>query len=185
MEKIISPSNKKNTISMWHGGNLKVLSDTMKFKKGRIEYGPGLYLTSHYNTALKYSKGSRKLYLVTINKGNEAKDVILDKDKVLKFVNSHVLKKLRPEVLQWLKKDVITGSAFITILINLEAITTINMEPLRRFLIENGVDYILIYNAFGWGELMMVLFNLSLIEDYQPVDSGDTITQFDLSGQWN
>jgi hypothetical protein len=69
-EDSISPSTEPNTMSLWHGGDLEgAYQETISHKKGRSEWGPGLYLTTHYGTAQKYSKGSRKLYMITIKKG--------------------------------------------------------------------------------------------------------------------
>jgi len=80
------------TMTLWHGGNLKNgLTDTIVHKKGKWEYGPGLYLTTHYHTATRYAKGSRRLYKVTIEKGNNADDVYIDLPIVMEFVNSYVL----------------------------------------------------------------------------------------------
>ena len=42
-------------MNVWHGGKLEdSYQDSISHKKGRWEHGPGLYLTTHYDTAKKY-----------------------------------------------------------------------------------------------------------------------------------
>lgn len=66
---------EKSVFRFWHGGNLENKGDVINHKSGRYEYGPGLYLITHYETALKYSKGSRKLYLISVEVGTDINDV--------------------------------------------------------------------------------------------------------------
>ena len=63
--------SETNTMTFWHGGNLDDYNQgAINQKAGRYEYGPGLYLITKYSEAIKYAKGSRKLYKVTVEKGN-------------------------------------------------------------------------------------------------------------------
>ena len=89
-EVSISPSSTPNTMSFWHGGRLDdAYEDSINQKKGRTEYGPGLYLTTHHGTARKYSKGSRRLYLLTVAKGNNADDITIPLEDMEKFVKEN------------------------------------------------------------------------------------------------
>ena len=56
-EEIIVKSSIPNTMSFYHGGNLDRYDDNLIQRKGRFEYGAGLYLTTHYETAKKYARG--------------------------------------------------------------------------------------------------------------------------------
>ncbi|MFW6243063.1 MAG: hypothetical protein ACOC2W_02795, partial [bacterium] len=160
------------------------IDNNIKFKKGRFEYGPGLYLTTHYDTALKYSKGSRKLYLVTVEKGNDLNDSKIDQNTVKKFIESYVITRKRNDVWNRVKEysqnDQIPGDILNNVIINEDAIKSTNLTHLREFYINNGIDYNLIKNPFGWGELMMVLFNTKKIRNIIRVEGKDEITQFDL-----
>ena len=86
-----STSSPTNNMTFWHGGNLDEYNEIISQKNGRYEFGAGLYLTTHYDTALKYSKGSRKLYLVTVEKGNDINNALLEPNIVKDFINSHII----------------------------------------------------------------------------------------------
>jgi hypothetical protein len=53
-EENITPPNIPNTKNFWHGGNLDDYVDNIAHKKGRYEYGPGLYAITKYEVASKY-----------------------------------------------------------------------------------------------------------------------------------
>lgn len=153
--ELITPSSEAGTMSLWHGGNLDNLESFTTQKKGRYEYGSGLYLTTHYQTASKYSKGSRRLWLVTISKGNDGKTANLNMENVKTFVSNHIVKRKQPEILQRMEKynkgGQISFDIFNNILLNEDALKSSETENLRRFIVDNGIDYISVSNAFGWG----------------------------------
>lgn len=183
-ESVISPPQIPGTMNFWHGGNLDEYNDLIAQKAGRYEYGPGLYITTKYDVAAKYSKGSRKLYLITVQEGADINDAFFDINIAKDFVDKYVIKSKRKEVLERINKfdneGKIKGYIFNNILINEKAVKPINTQKLRQFYIDNGVDYEIVENAFGWGEKMMVLYNMKKIVNIIQVKSGDKITQFDL-----
>lgn len=185
-EKVIEPSKVKGTLTLWHGGKLDFIEDQMKFKKGRTEYGPGLYLTTHYQTALKYSKGSRKLYQVIIEKGKDAANTKLPLSEVKEFINQYVIKKKVKEITEAVEKyykraKKVTAESVINIMINYEALSTGKQDELRKFLLSQGVDYLTVNNPFGWGDqVMIVLFNPKKIVKKVVVEPKDEIKVFDL-----
>lgn len=183
-ENKIVPPDIPNTMNFWHGGNLDDYGDTVAQKNGRYEYGPGLYITTHYGTAQKYSKGSRKLYLITVEKGVDIHDATLDVDNVIKFISSFVIAGKRKEILGMMQKYFSNGkiraNTFNVILLNNKAIKPSNTINLRSFLVENGIDYEIVDNAFGWGEKMMVLYNMKKIANVIKIKPSDEITVFDL-----
>lgn len=190
IEKVIAPSTTPNTMSLWHGGNLDVgASEEFAHKKGRYEYGAGLYLTTHYGTAQKYSKGSRKLYLVTIKKGNDANHTKIDTNKVLEFIDDYVIKNKRKEVIQalhkWKDSEGVPAYIFINIIINRDAIKPTYTNAMRKFLVSQGIDYLTVPNAFGWHEMMIVLFNMKIIINYEVIAPKDKIETFDLPTSFN
>lgn len=189
-ESIITPNDDPNVMSFWHGGNLEnSYSDSISHKKGRFEYGPGLYLTTHHGTAQKYSKGSRKLYLIDVEKGIDGKNANLSINKTLEFINTYIIKNKRKEIINRISKynkdDKIPVSIFINVIINEDAIKPTNTNEMRNFLVRNGVDYLTVPNAFGWGELMLVLFNMKKIIRKQIVNPKDQIEEFDLPIKWS
>ena len=183
-ENIISPPEIPNTMNFWHGGNLDGFNDVVEQKNGRYEYGPGLYLITHYDTALKYAKGSRKLYLITVALGQDINDAKLPYDTVIDFIKTNVITAKRKEIAERINKYVVDGLVkayiFNNILINEKGIKPSNTKNLRQLYINNGIDYDIIDNPFGWGEKMMVLYNMKKIVNTIVVKSSDKIAQYDL-----
>jgi len=183
-ENEIVPPNIPNSMNFWHGGNLDDFNDVISQKNGRYEYGPGLYITTHYDTARKYSKGSRKLYLITVENGQDIQNAFLSVDKIKEFINTYVVGNRRKEIWERLQKYINKGKvkAFIfnNILLNEKAIKPANTRFLRSFYVENGIDYEIVDNAFGWGEKMMVLYDMKKILNVITVKSTDKITVYDL-----
>jgi hypothetical protein len=185
----ISPSTKPGTMSLWHGGNLDDPKETLIHKKGRHEYGPGLYLTTYYDTAAKYAKGGRKMYMITIEKGTELDDVSLDVKKVKKFIDDHVIGNKKKTVLESINKhmkdDKVKAYILNNTIINNEALKPSNTQYLREFFVSEGIDYCKVFNAFGWGEMMIVLFNMKKIVDKVVVKPKDNIDVYDLPTEFN
>lgn len=183
-ENEIVPPSIPNTMNFWHGGNLDDYGDSIAQKNGRYEYGPGLYITTHYDTARKYAKGSRKLYLVTVENGTDISEASLDEDKVRGFINSYVIGSKRKEILSRMEKYFVDGkikaNTFNVILLNNSAVKPSNTINLRSFLVDNGIDYEIVFNPFGWGENMMVLYNMNKIVNVIKVNSSDKISVYDL-----
>lgn len=179
VENEIVADNDPNTMSFWHGGNLENYEDVISQKSGRFQYGPGLYLTTKYDDAIKYAKGSRKLYLVTVYKGNEMDNSSIDFDNVILFIKKYVIKSSQNEIINALSKRVTNNTvpSFIlnNLIINFDAIKPGNTKYLRQFYIDNGIDYNIVDNAFGWHEKMMVLFNMKKIKNIQVIRSNDKI----------
>lgn len=121
------------TMTLWHGGNLNDLyNDMVNHKKGRFEYGCGLYLTTHYMTAKKYAKGNRKLYQITIEKGTDMTEVRIPVEVCLEFINEYTIKNKRKEIVDRIKrydKNGIPADIFQNVIINEEAIQ-MNLECL-------------------------------------------------------
>jgi len=158
----------KRTITLYHGGNLKEgVKSSYSHKSKRWEYGPGLYLTSHYDTAATYAKGSRKLYEVTIEEGVELDDAKLDLDTGLEFINTYVTARKRRAIIDRIETKVKDGKfpsyMIVNLIINDKAIKPSKSGVLREFLVDNGIDYNIIGNAFGWGETMLVLYNFDKV----------------------
>jgi len=181
---IITPPNIPNTTNFWHGGNLDDFNDTISQKNGRYEYGPGLYLITHHDTALKYAKGSRKLYLITVENGTDINDALLNVDKVTDFINNFVIGSKRKEIFERLKKyineNMVKAYIFNNIILNEKAIKPINTKYLREFYINNGIDYDIVDNPFGWGEKMMVLYNMKKIVNSITIKPTDKLEKYDL-----
>jgi len=185
-ENIIVPPEIPGTMNFWHGGNLDEYNDMIAQKNGRYEYGPGLYATTRYETARNYSKGSRKLYLLTIEKGVDITDAFLEIEKVKEFINNYVIGSKRKEVWNFYQRHIqdnkIPADIFNNIILNNKAIQSTKTIYLRQFLIQNGIDYEIVNNPFGFGnENMIVLYNMKKLVNVIQIMPGDKIEQFDLN----
>lgn len=175
-----------NTLNFWHGGNLDEYNDVISHKKGRFEYGAGLYLTDSFEVVQKYAKGSRKLYLITVEKGNEINECKILKVKILKFIDRFVIKSKKSLVLERLSRFLndealdMDADTFNNTLLNLSAIKPSDTEHLRTFLIENGIDYELTSNIGGWGGKMMVLYNMDKIVNTIRITPKDEIQDYNI-----
>ncbi len=183
-ENIITPPNIPNTLHFWHGGSLEDYDDIIAQKNGRYKYGAGLYITTHYETAEKYAKGRRKLYLISVEKGVDINKAFIDLDKVLDFIKSYVIGSMKKEIISRLVKYTIGGKVkayvFNNIILNEKAIKHTNTRYLRQFYVDNSIDYEIVHNPFGWGEDMMVLYNMKKIVNTIQINPKDTIGEYDL-----
>jgi hypothetical protein len=168
-------------MQFWHGGNLDLPIQT---RSGKWEYGPGLYLTTHYGTAKKYAKGNRKFYRITVEQGSDSNNSFIPLPDIAQFVNTYCIVKKRKEVLEAISKYEQNGSVvadrMITIIINYDGLRTANVSDLREFLVKNGVDYTMVSSPFGWGEKMMVLYNMNKIISKEVIGPKDKIEKYDL-----
>lgn len=179
-------------IKLWHGGNLDDIKADLSHKSGRYEYGAGLYLTSSYEVVKKYSKGSRKLYLVTVKEGNSVDNTKLNFDACKEFINTNTIKAKISIILERMGKYVdsngeITARYFNNIILNEKAISSSKTNLLRQFLVDNNVDYEMVGNAFGFSDLLLVLYNNSKIVEVNRVHSKDIygMDDFELSTSFN
>lgn len=181
-EELIAKSNIPNTMSFYHGGNLDRYDDSLSHKKGRYQYGAGLYLTTHYETALKYAKGNRRMYLITVAVGNDINKSLIPVSKAIEFTKYYVIASKRKEVLYYIDKynidNNIKAYIFNNLLLNHDAIKPSNTKNLREFWINNNIDYEIVNNAFGWGDEMMILYNINKIVDSKVIKPTDKIKDY-------
>lgn len=183
-DKMVIPPTIPDSRNFWHGGNLDdyQYNNSISQKSGRYEFGAGLYITTHYETAVKYSKGNRRLYIITVKNGMDIQDVFLPLSKVKEFINDYVIGKMKKHLWEMLEhsrlieNDKIPASIFNNIVHNENATTSKNTKYLRSFLVENGIDYEMVSNAFGWNEDMMVLYNMDKIINVMRIMPKDEIS---------
>lgn len=183
-EAVVTVPDIPNTKSYWHGGNLDDYDDIIAQKNGKYEYGPGLYVIDHYGTAQKYAKGSRKMYMVTIENGTDINDSKISLDKLNEFVDTYVVGSKRKEVkkrlAEYAKNGEVKAYLFNNMMVNEKAVKPSNTSAWREFLVENGIDYEIVNSPFGWGEKMCVLYNMKKIKKIQQIGPKDTIEDYDM-----
>lgn len=183
-EAILSPPDIPDSRTFWHGGNLDNVQDNINHAKSRYEYGPGLYLTTSYDLAKDYAKGTRKLYMVTVQNGNDISDCSISRRSIDEFASAYVIRSERKHVKEWFDKwtrsdGTMSADIFLNILLNESAVKPSNAHQIRRFLVDSGVDYHITGNIRFNGD-MMVLFNMKKILKIQRVMPNDKIEKFDL-----
>lgn len=176
-------SEKQQHLKMWHGGRIDSKSDLFnQFSQsgGRYEYGPGMYLTTHFDTAAKYAKGSRKIYLIELSpSGTNIDDVVIPMSEAEAAIKMFASPKAKQkEVLSHLHKRYsdkpqIPLSKVVTFLINFEAIRPNKTGAFREWIVSQGADYSLVDNPFGWGETMAVVYNTGIITSVKQVKPGE------------
>jgi hypothetical protein len=160
-------NNTDNVIRFYHGGNLDKLDSNYIFKTKKMEFGAGLYLTNNYRVVEKYTRGSRKLYLVEVYKGTDIKDVELDYNLVVSFLKKLIgsnISKILPYLEQRNQDDKIRMLYVNNLLFNYNLIKGKKTRDLLNFYINNDIDYEIVDNAFGYREKMMVLYNTNKIK---------------------
>lgn len=183
IESLLEEVSSNGELKFWHGGDLSSLSldgpSEFSQKKGRYEYGPGLYLTTHYDTAAKYAKGGRKLYVVTVSPGTEISGVTVSLESALDAIKQFSNAKTRNEISERIKarsgdSGVVKISVVLNNLINTEGALRPNKTgELRKWLIDAGADYQLVNSPFGWGETMMVLYNTQKVINVKQIGPKD------------
>lgn len=181
----------KKIITLWHGGrNLnKYDLDFRPAKQGRWEYGPGLYLTTHYETARKYAKGGGKTYLISLEEGNDIESSLLSLSEVSYFANANVVKSKQKDFLEDIYDNVrrmgtdtnVHASVFLNLIINSDLVKGQKVSELNNFLIANKIDYSIVNRFSGRDETVLALFNLSKITDIKPIPANEVgLDRFEL-----
>lgn len=178
---LIKEEHDNNVMTFYHGGNLDDFKSKSIPKKGRYEFGVGLYLTDSYNVVEKYRKGSRKLYRVEVYYGNNIDNSFIDYDKTVWFIKSYAATSKRNSIIGYLNKynenNKVPADIFNNLLLNHDAIKGSKTIELKNFLVDNNIDYELHHNNFGFNDTTMTLFNTNKIKSIDRIQSNDEIIQ--------
>lgn len=178
-------------MKLWHGGrNLESDYDQpKKATKGRWEYGPGLYLTTHYETAYKYAKGGGKTYQVHFELGTNINDVLIKFDDAVEFIQSNVTKSKRTIILEDIHFNMkrmgqtseLDANVFLNLMINHDAVIGEKTINLNKFLVEQGIDYSTVDRFSGRDETVVVIFNHKIIKSVKPIKAKDvSLEEYEL-----
>jgi hypothetical protein len=166
-------NNSDNIMRFYHGGNLDNIDSDYVFKTKKMEFGAGLYLTNDYRVVQKYTRGSRKLYLVEVYKGTDINDVELDYNLVINFLNKLIgsnINKILPYLEQRNQNDKIRMLYVNNLLFNYNLVKGQKTRQLVNFYINNGIDYEISENSFGFGDKMMILYNTNKIKSIKKLN---------------
>ncbi len=169
---------------MWHGGERWLTPPEIRpAKKGRAEWGPGIYGTSNLNGALKYSTGNKVLQLVEFQPATFLQQVDFGMDLVAEFVRSSVKKSMRVELLTALERSAlrcqpdpsklkvgsgipVSGNALLCLYVNLDLSSGASGPALSHFFSMHGVDAFT-DTAPGSADLWTVIFNPNIITNHR------------------
>ncbi len=176
---------------LWHGGRDLEHSyrEPQKSSKGRWEYGPGLYLTTHYETAQKYAKGGGKTYKVHIELGNSIDNVLLSLESAFNFIENNVVKTKRKDLLEDIHDNMkrmnlvnqVEANVFLNLIINSNCVVGEKTVSLNKFLVENSVDYSTVTRFAGRDETVVVIFNNEQIKKVSPIKAKDiSLSDYEL-----
>lgn len=154
---------------LWHGSRAwEGKPEVRPSRKGRSEHGPGIYLTTSYQTATGYAKGGGVVQRVDVSSDLgwlEGSAVPLADMKA--FVEARRGLRKKRELLADLDwsaqrtknagEGMLWASSLVTLFVNHEAITGDHGPALAAFLVEHGIDASLANERSG--EDWVVLFN--------------------------
>ena len=167
----------------WHGGKRWYgRPEVQAPRKGRYEYGPGIYMTTRYLTAKKYSGGGKVTTLVTL--ADNVRWLHLAKlpvKELLEYLASAPRLKGRAQVIEDFEQrcmrremsmeDLCPVEYLVNVLINAEALAGKVGLHLTEWLAEKGVDA-RVERAHG-GEQWVVVFNPAVIVKHTVVSATD------------
>lgn len=176
----------------FHGGLLPPVWDLHRYPtkdrydKSKTDAGYGLYVVDHWETARMYQKGNRRFYVVGVemDSGKDISDVYLDMDLCFRFVmnqfNLNVANELWDRFMN-LSKDgkTIRAEYFDNIIVQYEKTTGRVGKELICFLVNNGVGYRKVFNRFGYGENMLVIYDVRCIRSIQALKGKDMVYSID------
>lgn len=177
-------------IQLWHGGNRwEGRPEIRPSKQGRYECGPGIYLTTHYDTARKYAKGGKVVTRVTL--ADDIRWIHRQKAPVQSlrdYVRSTSRFPRRADILADIDRAVerrsvngaVTEFAVETLLnlaINRECLDGQQGVLFAHWLVEQGVDAML-HRAYGQ-EQWVVVFNPDIIRRFEVVPASA------VNGDWD
>ena len=180
--------NTDGLIRMWHGGTLEGDLEVRSPSKGRYEAGPGIYLTSSYERARKYSKGGKSTFLVTLKSNiNYAHNVNIELNSMTTFLgNGKKSNLIKQDLINYSTrtgKSQIPAEVLINLFVNHEAGSGQNGLKLINFLVENGVDAN--FHRSTGDEVWIVVMNPKIIVNIQKIPANKVdLNQYNLPNEY-
>lgn len=165
---------------LWHGskrwdGQPEVRAP----KQGRYEAGPGIYLTTKYETAYKYAKGGGSTMLVTLKPNLRfADEVMIPLDRGIDFVKNCPRMKSKKDIIADLRSncdrhntEAFRASVLINLIVNYEAGAGEVGIHVANFLASLGVDVSL--ERQSGGEQWLVVINPRAIQNVKRIPASE------------
>lgn len=163
------------TISFWHGArNWEGPPEIRPARAKRAEHGPGIYLTTRYETAKKYAKGGGKVMLVHVDEPlamlSDARVTLATMESFLRATprvksRAAIIADLRGGAARMNSESSMPLSHLVNLMVNHDAAVGSAGVELARFLVSLGVDA----DVVTWAdEDWLVLFNVNKIASVVP-----------------
>lgn len=181
-------------MDFWHGGTRWVGRPEIRpAEKGRYECGPGLYLTTHYLRAKKYTGGGKVTTRVTLSdEVRWLEDARLPMREMVEFLSSTPRIKGRQQLLSDLVDrfddrgqglDVLSPvSRLVNLMVNAESLSGQVGIELASWLASKGIDAS--FHKPGSGaEQWVIVFNPMIIQSHRVVPaSAVSLSDYELPG---
>ena len=137
-------------------------------RKGHAEHGPGIYLTTSWERANDYAKGSGSVYRVKLEPGTRwLQDARIEADVMRAFVKGLARLKGRKEILETLDRmeqrlgPNLQAEFLVNAFVNRDAASGQHGPALAAFLTEHGVDasHVRVHAGEDW----VVVFNPQIV----------------------
>jgi len=179
-------SNPKETdpIVLWHGSRAWSGPPEVRPAKGsRVEHGPGLYLTTSYETARRYARGGGSVMRFEIDPDirwleNEslpladAERFLVGRPRLRKRDETIAdLRRVAARMTARLGGDRVPAAALLNLMVNYESLTGDHGPALAEFLVSHGIGASLANELSG--EDWVLLFDPRKIRSYRKVPAGE------------
>lgn len=164
-------------LSFWHGShNWDGPPEIRPARAKHAEHGPGIYLTTKYETAAKYARGGGRVMKVTVDEPlamlSDARASLSDMEG---FLRQTARVKNRPAIISGLRayaartksETSMPIAALVNLMVNHDAAVGAPGVSLAHFLVSMGVDA----DIVTWGdEDWLVVFNVGKIASVSPAN---------------
>ena len=183
-------------VVLYHGAQRwEGAPEIVAHRKGHAEHGPGIYLTTSYETAARYAKGGGSVYRMELRPGVRwLQDAKLDKGPVLRWLKGLARLRGKEKLVAGVERvtartgDTFPAEILVNQFVNEGASSGPHGPALAAFLVENGVDASLtsppLFGGSGGahGEDWVVVFNPAVLRSVTKVTAREVGKQapFDL-----
>ncbi|WP_338924930.1 hypothetical protein V0M98_35515 (plasmid) [Pseudomonas silesiensis] len=181
----------ENTFQIWHGSRRwDGDPEIQAAKKGRAEWGAGIYGSTHFETCTGYAKGGGKVQLLTIQNTRVLEKSCLPLEVVIDYIKRFVPKPLRATLIgdcediaenvkdmvlinrdpvgpqtegtTWLPADILRN-----LIVNFDLSSGVRGVNLARFYAEQGIGVSLDKGGSQTGEKWLVVYDPQLIVSWK------------------
>lgn len=189
IQQLASRPTPPANITLWHGSKKWLGSPEIQpSRKGRTEHGPGIYVTTHLETAQQYAKGGGAVRKIVLNPRLILEQAALSLSDACDFVTTVIAKSKQAEVLDRLvgcasrhilDDRILLGQdtqrfhaeSLVALCVNGDLTPGAKGQALAEFLSSQGIDCS--FSRLSGREFWGVIFNPGVILEYEKVLAKD------------